>query len=607
MWKKHRPILLSLTGSIRRAGFSGLTLVEVVVGVAVFLLVALGLYAAFNAVNDLSRRARLKVAGTALANEQLEIVRNLPYADVGIVSGLPVGKIPREQTLVRGGATFRVTTTVRNIDDPFDGTIGGNPSDTSPADYRLVEVGVACAACRQFLPFSVTTVVAPRSLETSAGNGALFVRVFDANGQPVLGAEVHIENTQGSATILIDDTTNNDGLLQIVDAPPGVAAYEITVTKQGYSTERTYTPGDLLNPNPLLPHATVVAGQVTQVSFGIDRVSTLEVSSVTDVCAPVDGVAFSLQGAKLLGTDPNILKYAADHLTGLNGEKLLADLEWDEYSVNLTSATYDLLGAIPLLPLQLSPNSTQNLSLVVAPKDPLSILLAVKDAATQLPLSDATVTLTAAGFSSSRTTGQGSLRQTDWSGGAGQTDFVDATKFLTADGNIAVTSPAGELKLLPGRTNGELTSSTLDTGAPSTVRQLLWQPQDQPPETGADSVRFQVAANTDNATWDFSGPDGTAATYYTLSDPNLSATYAGKRYFRYKVFLQTADVASTPNLADVAITFTSACVPPGQALFTALQAGDYTVTVSKSGYQPYSDTVTVVSGWQQRDVLVTPQ
>lgn len=607
MWKKHRLILLSLTGSIRRAGFSGLTLVEVVVGVAVFLLVALGLYAAFNAVNDLSRRARLKVAGTALANEQLEIVRNLPYADVGIVSGLPVGKIPREQTLVRGGATFRVTTTVRNIDDPFDGTIGGNPSDTSPADYRLVEVGVACAACRQFLPFSVTTVVAPRSLETSAGNGALFVRVFDANGQPVLGAEVHIENTQGSATILIDDTTNNDGLLQIVDAPPGVAAYEITVTKQGYSTERTYTPGDPLNPNPLLPHATVVAGQVTQVSFGIDRVSTLEVSSVTDVCAPVDGVAFSLQGAKLLGTDPNILKYAADHLTGLNGEKLLADLEWDEYSVNLTSATYDLLGAIPLLPLQLSPNSTQNLSLVVAPKDPLSVLLTVKDAATQLPLSDATVTLTAAGFSSSRTTGQGSLRQTDWSGGAGQTDFVDATKFLTADGNIAVTSPAGELKLLPGRTNGELTSSAFDTGAPSTVRQLLWQPQDQPPETGADSVRFQVAANTDNATWDFSGPDGTAATYYTLSDPDLSATYAGKQYFRYKVFLQTADVASTPNLADVAITFTSACVPPGQALFTALQAGDYTVTVSKSGYQPYSDTVTVASGWQQRDVLVTPQ
>ena len=219
------------------------SLIEVVVGIAVFLIVTLGIYQGYVALLSAVRTSRFKVTATALANEQLEIIRNLPYADVGISGGLPNGKILENQVISRDGVEFNIEATIRNIDDPFDGTIGGDPNDLSPADYKLVELEISCPSCDNFSPLRFTSHVAPRNLETASTNGALFVRVFDANGQPIQGADVHIENNQAIPPFVINDTTNNKGILQIVDAPPCDEAYEITVSKTGYSEEKTYLTG----------------------------------------------------------------------------------------------------------------------------------------------------------------------------------------------------------------------------------------------------------------------------------------------------------------------------------------------------------------------------
>jgi hypothetical protein len=208
------------------------------------------------------------------------------------------------------------------------------------------------------------------------------------------------------------------------------------------------------------------------------------------------------------------------------------------------------------------------------------------------------------------TTGRGFLRQTDWSEGEGQEDFVDPAKYFTSDGNIEVTNPVGELRLRKVfdqyESSGYLISSTFDTGSPSNFHQIIWQPQDQSPETGPDSVKFQIATNNDNTTWNFLGPDGTSNTLYTLANPIINSLHNNDRYLRYKVFLQTADTAYTPNVAEIAITFTSSCVPPGQVFFPGLDLGDYDLTISKSGYQTFNDTVTISTPWQQREVLLAP-
>lgn len=588
----------------------GFTLVETLVGIAVFVIIGVSIFNAYVKVIEVVRVSRVKIAATALANEQFEIARNLPYADVGIVDGIPTGKISRTQTLTRDNISFVVETTIRNIDDPFDGTIGGIPNDTSPADYKLVELKITCPSCKNFSSLTFTTHIAPLGLETASTNGALFVQVFDAVGLPVQGADVHIENNQPFPPIVIDDTTDNNGFLQIVDAPPGAEAYEITVSKSGYSQDRTYTTGAPENPNPVKPHATVALQQLTEISFAIDKTSTLNVESVTQTCAPVGNIDFSLTGSKLIGTSPDVPKYNANHVTDASGQKTISDLEWDTYALSLTDAAYDIAGAIPLMPLILNPDTNQNLKLVMQAKNPNSLLVTVKDAGTQLPLSGADVRLQGASFDTTLTTGRGFLRQTDWSGGAGQEDFIDPAKYFDSDGNIEIADPAGELRLRKVfdeyESSGYLISSTFDTGSPSNFHQLLWQPQNQPPETGPDSVKFQIATNNDKTTWNFLGSDGTAGSFYTLSTPEINPIHNGDRYLRYKIFLNTASTTFTPNVAEVALTFTSSCVPPGQVFFTGLNAGDYDITVSKTGYGTFNDTITISGSWDEQEVSLTP-
>lgn len=590
----------------QRGGFS---LVETLVGVAVLLIVAVSMYQAYAALMDATRSARIKVAATALANEQFEIIRNLDYSNVGIVDGLPSGPIPHLQTMTRDGYNFIVETIIRNIDDSFDGTIGGNPNDASPADYKLVEVGISCQNCDNFLPVSFTSWVAPQSLETASSNGALFVQVFDAVGQPISGASVHIENNAATSTFMIDDYTNNDGMLQIVDAPPGVGAYEITVSKSGYSTEQTYIVGDAANPNPSKPHVTVVMGELTQTSFSIDAVSTLDIDSVNQTCAAVPNIDFTLTGSKLIGTSPDVPKFNDSFSTDVAGNESVSDIEWDTYTLAVSNTTYDLAGTIPAFPLSLTPGSVQEVTLIMAPRDVRSVLIAVKDSGSQLPVSDAEVRLEGAGYDEIMTTDRGYMSQTDWSGGDGQEDFFDPTRFESSDGGISDNAVAGELSLqdsfgiyVPA---GSLVSSTFDTGTTSNFHQLIWQSQSQPPAAGADSVRFQIATNNDNATWDFRGPDGTASSYFTLADQNIHPSQSGARYVRYKVMLATASTTWTPTISDVSFSYTSGCIPPGQVLFTGLGLGNYNVTVSKNGFTDAMETVSITDDWQQYDVMIS--
>lgn len=589
---------------------TGLTLVEALVGTAIFAVLAVSVYQAFVATMDAVRLSRIKITATALANEQFEIMRNLKYADVGIIGGLPLGKIPSDQTLVRDNKEFAVHTTIRNIDDPFDGSIGQNPNDTSPADYKLAELKITCAKCDNFSPLILTTYIGPKALESASTNGAIFVKVFNSSGQPVPEANVHIENNLSIPPFLIEDTTKNDGILQVIDAPPGAQAYEINVTKDGYTSEQTYTIGDPANPNPIKPHANVLTQQLTEVSFFIDKVSSLNVESVNEVCAGIPNIDFSLTGSKLIGTSPDILKYSEDHSTDADGIQEITDLEWDDYNLDFTDDTYDLAGTIPATSFTLSPDSIQNIKFIVSPKNPKSLLVTVKDAATGLPISDAEVNLTGEDFDTTLMTGRGFIRQTDWSGGAGQVNYVDSTKYFDSDSNLDISNPSGEIKLK--QTFGEyapsawLVSSTFDTGSASNFHQILWQPQSQPAESGPDSVRLQIATNNDKATWNFIGPDGTESSYYTLSNQDISSEHNGKRYLRYKVFLQTADVTKTPDISDISFTFTSDCVPPGQVFFSGLLNNNYTLSVSKSDYQSDTSSQDILANWQQTTIILNP-
>lgn len=588
----------------------GFTLVETVIGLAVFLIVAVGIAGGFTAASKLVLLSRIKTEAALLANQQFELARNLPYQNVGLIGGIPAGVLPRTQTLVGSGVSFQATTTIRNIDDPFDGTIGGTPHDSTPADYKQLTLTLACGDCPLREPLVFSATIAPKNLENSSNNGAIFLSVIDASGAPVPQASIRVVNSQ-TTPIIIDEVSDNAGRLQLIDVPPGTNAYEVVVTKAGYSTDRTY-PITLDNPNPTQPHLNVLAGAVTAKTFTIDRVGDFQISSVNQNCAPVGNFPFRLTG-KLIGTNPSVYKYDQSFTTSAGGVLALNNLEWDNYDFQPTGTTYDLIGSAPFLPIALSPGATQEVTLFAAAHVPRLLLVIVRDAVTGASLSDATVTLKKGSSTiGTQTTNRGSLGQTDWSGGAGQSEFLDPARYASDDGNVNVSS-AGDVKLRkPGSSyvsSGVLTSSTFDTGADSgnTFYSLTWNPQSQPSQT---TLKFQLASATTSApaVWDFRGPDGTAATYYTATNGNIHATHNGDRYLRYKAYLSTSNGSRTPTLSDLKIVYGNGCLPFGQVFWNGLLAGtNYQVSVTKSGYQSRTISNLAVSpNWQKIEVPLQP-
>lgn len=103
----------------------------------------------------------------------------------------------------------------------------------------------------------------------------------------------------------------------------------------------------------------------------------------------------------------------------------------------------------------------------------------------------------------------------------------------------------------PYAANGDLTSQTIDLNKKIGLNQISWNNLDLPLGT---TIYFQLAANNDDLTWNFLGPNGTATDYYTaLAGENILSNLSNNRYIRYKVYLQTSDTGVTPALDNITI------------------------------------------------------
>ena len=579
----------------------GFSLVEIIVGVAVFLIVVTAAYGSYSSLFQLAHTNQSRLLALALADEEFEIIRNMPYVNVGLTNGIPQGTLLQTQTVTRGGATFTINLTIRNLD---------LSTSSLQASSKIVEVEIDCATCQNFQPVSLTGQVAPANLQSASVGGAMAISVLDANGHPVSGATIDMTNT-ASSSVQDHDVTNNGGVLDIVGVPQGLNSYHVVASKAGYSSEQTYAPTSG-NPNPTKPDATILTQQVTPLTLSIDHTASLHISSVTSTCVPVGGIHFSLAGAKVVGTNNAsvpILKYNQNLVTNGVGTLDLPSLEWDTYTLIPTDITHDVAGITPSSPFVLNPGNSQNVQVVVAPKQANSLMVSVIDSTTQLSLSGATVHLTGAGgVDKTLITGQGFMNQADWSAGSGQDNYTNLSKYFADDGGVD-TSLAGTVKLKNSfgsyASSGRLESSTFDTGAFSNFYTLSWTPTSQLSDAGADSLKFQLASNsvvTATTTWNYVGPDGTDATYYTINNSPIASIHNGSEFMRYLALFSTAVATSTPTLSGVSFTYTSSCIPPGQVLFSSLSAGSYNVTVSHNGYTSWSGSVNVSSGWQNQTI-----
>jgi hypothetical protein len=248
-----------------------LSLVEAIVGISLVLLVFLGIFGVLRLGIRIVAVSKARVGAVALANELMETIRNMDYDDVGTEGGIPPGNIPQEETIVLNGIEYTRRTLILYVDDPADGE-GSADENGIVADYKKARVEVSWQSRNPVEPVVLVSSIMPKGIETTAGGGTLIINVFNASGQPVPSASVHIENNTVDPPVSVDTFTNIDGRV-VFPGTPAASSYEITVTKTGYSTSQTYdeTPE---NPNPHPPHLTIIEGETTEASFSIDLLST---------------------------------------------------------------------------------------------------------------------------------------------------------------------------------------------------------------------------------------------------------------------------------------------------------------------------------------------
>ncbi|HEV2720110.1 MAG TPA: carboxypeptidase-like regulatory domain-containing protein, partial [Thermoanaerobaculia bacterium] len=107
-------------------------------------------------------------------------------------------------------------------------------------------------------------------------------------------------------------------------------------------------------------------------------------------------------------------------------------------------------------------------------------------------------------------------------------------------------------------TSGDLISSLKD-GNPALGNRPTWTTLSWTGTTPASTaIKFQAAgSNSANGPFNFVGPDGTAATFFTTSGASI-AQFNGFRFLEYRAYLTTSNTANTPTLSDVTVCFADA-------------------------------------------------
>lgn len=251
---------------------AGFSFVEVIVVSTIVTLVFGGLLAGVQLMIELIGHSKAESGAQSLAVAKVEYIRSLPYADVGTVDGIPAGSIPQTSTTTLNGITYTEDVLVQYLDRPEDG-FGTNDENDITEDSKVVKVTYSWNIRGEDRSFEMVTDIIPKGIESTSGGGTLFINVFDAEVQPVSGADVHVYNDTGTSTIDVTVETNADGIANF-PGTPALSGYQITATKSGYSTDQTYSASST-NSDPNPPHVSVLKGEVSTVNFAIDALSDL--------------------------------------------------------------------------------------------------------------------------------------------------------------------------------------------------------------------------------------------------------------------------------------------------------------------------------------------
>lgn len=426
----------------------GFTIIEVAITTFIIGTVVVGLFGLFFLSLRSSQESERRIVAVALANERMEMVRNLPYVNVGTQGGVPAGTVSQNETITRNGVPYTVRTDIRYVDDPYDGeSLGSNQNDQKVtvchkpgtasektlvvsasalnahlahgdhtgscgaggqgtngqdqynADYKQARVEVSWNSASSAAPVLLITYVTPQGVEGGELGGTLDFQALSASGEGIPDANVTLVNDQVTPHINLTTQTNSEGHLVLPGLPASSGTYKLTVGTSDYTSEQTYDTTSTFIPDPEHSHLSMILREVTNKTFLIDHTSSLAVTTKEDTLshAVLPNIAYTLRGTKTIGVDnQNKPVYVVNQSASTNssGEHSHPNLVWDSYNLTVDGQAtgYDIKETSLLLPLTVNPSDALNMDVVLTQHTPLSLHVTVASP-TNEPVDNATVRL----------------------------------------------------------------------------------------------------------------------------------------------------------------------------------------------------------------------
>lgn len=417
LWKKIKMKKLSFSGNgetafnklIKSEGFS---ILEVISAIFIFSVVTITIYGSFSAGLKSLAQSKHRVAATELANEKMEVIRNMEYGDIGTEGGVPNGILVGNETVWKSNQKFDVHTYIRYFDDPEDGE-GNEDENMVITDRKEAKVEVTWSGVNAGHGVKLVSFFVPDGAESDVGGGTLRLNVLDGSGRGVSGVSTQINNGSVIPAVDIDTFTNSYGTILMSGMPAGDRNYEVTVSKDGYESISTSPPYPTTAYDPTDVHASVVEGNLNTKAIIIDKLSSIHVYArdILDYDHLFPNIDFNLRGGRIIGlefgTTTEVTNYDQILATGAGGDMSVGDLSPGKYYITLNELGYTLVGTDPILPIALSPDQSLTMDLILAENATNSLIVSIKDSVTGLAVPNTSVRLfDGLGFDVTQITGQ---------------------------------------------------------------------------------------------------------------------------------------------------------------------------------------------------------
>jgi hypothetical protein len=297
------------------------------------------------------RFSRERTLAEQAAMLQIETIRSLPYASVGVANGNPSGTVKSAGTVTLKGINGTIQTQITYVSDP-------TPSGfVTKADYKKVVVTVARALDSKQLAKEITYIAPPGDGSYAPASQAIATaQVVDyALNSPLVGATVSL-GTGPSAPR--SDVTDGSGTAVFPDLTPNPTTgsqmyYDLTTSVAGYQT----LPDDL--PPAGNAHVKLVAGQSYSTVLRLFKPATIYVSLFNS-----SGTAYTGAATVTVGSPRQAQSFAYSGstlaITSLNGESIVPSLS---YTVSALTGSTFAPAVVHTVPSNYPTVLTQNYSL----------------------------------------------------------------------------------------------------------------------------------------------------------------------------------------------------------------------------------------------------